>query len=133
MADDQTKEGAADVAAPIEPVEKPKPVFDDASSREKLIQLEYPFTLDGERIEAIKVRRCSAGEISQYIEGLMNGEGSLVPPTIECSDVVWDGMDDDDQTTVEEAAEAFTPRRLLKLMEKIEQQASSDGGNTSVS
>ena len=126
------------MAVDVEPeAEKPtpKPVFDEADARQKWVDLDHPFTLDGVRWERVPVRRCTAKEVSDYIDAFLSGNAAdIMAPMIGCPVEVFEAMDADDQVKVDDEAKAFTPRRLLKLhemMAKFDEQASTDGGNTS--
>lgn len=84
--------------------------------RSCIVPLDYPLTVDGVTYTEVTVRRASAREVSEYIEGLRKPGGKTCPPMIELPQVVYENLDDDDMFKIEREAEGFFPQRLKALM-----------------
>lgn len=100
-------------------VDAPRPAatFVSQVDREKWVPLQYPVTFDGKVWDRIRIRRISAKELRDYLGAV--GDGFVMPPVIDCPIEVWDGMDADDQTDVDEAAFEFMPKRLRAAAEAL--------------
>lgn len=103
----QQKDGVAEVAAPVG---KPKGVVYD-NARSKTVKLGYPFTIDGDRVESVTIRRATGVEVAEYIGRVVAGQNAK-PPVLECSQEVYDALDDDDLFEVDKVIEDFLPQRL---------------------
>lgn len=110
MAEEATKEepGAPPVARIINP-----------QGRSKSVPLQFPVEFDGKVWDAIEVRRCTGAEIKAYFERMGEGGAFALPPVVQCPMEVWDALDADDQFVVDEAAQAFMPRRLKAAVELL--------------
>lgn len=97
--------------------------------RERMVPLNYPVEFDGKLWEEVRIRKITGRELADYIEVLQTSPSSVLPPMIDCPIEVWDAMDADDQADVDDAAQAFTPRRLKAAVELSQ----GIGGDTSVS
>lgn len=95
--------------------------------RSKRVPLVYPVEFDGVDWVDIEIRRCTGAEITAYVNSMATGGEFVLPPVIQCPIEVWNGMDADDQFMVDEAAQAFMPRRLKAAVELL----SGTGANTS--
>lgn len=95
--------------------------------RSKIIPLRFPVEFDGKVWEGIEVRRCTGSEITAYFDEMSPDKGFVLPPVIQCPMEVWNVLDADDQADVDEAAQAFMPRRLKAAVELL----SGTGANTS--
>ena len=109
------------------PAEMPVARIVSPKEREKLVPLEYPVEYDGVLYEEIRIRRVTAQQVADFFAELRKSESFVLPPMIDCPVEVWQALDDDDQMAVDDAAKAFTPRRL-KAAVKLIQEA---GVNTS--
>ena len=109
----------------------PKIEFVNADKRSITVDLDWPILVDGEEISQVSIKRASAKDVQHFIERSIIGGEPMVPPFIDCSIDVWDAMDDDDQQKLDKASMPFIPRRLQTLRDRIDGQASNDGGNTS--
>ena len=94
-------------------VQRPEQVLQFSSeTREKTVPLLFPFLLDGDKVDQVRVRRLTLGDVDRVfasadftlfdIYGMMTG---LAPAVLR-------GMDDDDAVTVTGACYDFLPRRL---------------------
>jgi hypothetical protein len=77
-----------------------------------MIPLEWPVDFDGKLWTEIEIRRVSGKEVRVYLDALRTSEGDILPPMIDCPIEVWNALDADDQQTIDEAAQGFTPKRL---------------------
>lgn len=94
-----------------EPAEKPVPRIVSGLTREKTYTLVWPVEFDGVVYTDIRIHRCSAAEIDAWVDAVARGD-RVTPPVIDIPVEVWDAMDADDQTDLDQAAMDFMPRRL---------------------
>lgn len=87
--------------------------------RSKTIPLQFPVEFDGKMWDSVEIRRVTGGEMRDYFDRLTSGEAFALPPVIQCPLQVWDALDADDQLAVDEAAQAFMPRRLKAAVELL--------------
>lgn len=94
--------------------------------------LVYPVTVtppegDPYEVTQIKIGRCSAAEVAEWLEATKKAPENRMPvlPIFDCSTDVYHGMDDDDRLALEEAALPFLPRRLRQVAEQ-----NSESGDT---
>lgn len=80
--------------------------------REKMVPLVYPVEYDGKTITEIRVCRITGKQVQTYMQSMGTSDQFVIPPMIDCPFEVWEALDADDQTAVEEAAMPFFPRRL---------------------
>lgn len=111
-------------ATPIienEPAADPAPALEPRHTsdapRSKFIALEWPVEFDGRIYHQIRVHRVTGKEMRDFMEKLRTGDGAVMPPMIDCPLEVWEGMDADDQLTIDEAAAEFMPKRLKLLQQ----------------
>ncbi|KQW30744.1 hypothetical protein ASE36_00115 [Rhizobium sp. Root274] len=97
------------------------------AGRSTVVPLQFPVEFDGKHWESVEIRRCTGKEVQDYLEGMGTAAEFVLPPVIQCPLAVWHAMDADDQYTVDEAAQAFMPRRLKAAVELL----SGTGANTS--
>ena len=105
---DQTAAGSA-----------PEPRYTSEAPRSKFIPLEWPVEFDGKVYYQIRVHRVTGKEMREFMEKLRAGNGAVMPPIIDCPIEVWEGMDADDQMTIDEAAAGFMPKRLKNLQQAV--------------
>jgi hypothetical protein len=91
--------------------------FLGTAPREKLVRLEYPFELDGQEWNEVRLRRATGVEVENYMDALQRGE-KVIPPMFDFPMEVYDAMDDDDRFAVDEAVIPFLPRRLKAAAEQ---------------
>ncbi|MBX9457112.1 MAG: hypothetical protein KL863_14395 [Rhizobium sp.] len=103
--------GAVDLAPALEPR------YVSETPRSKIIALEWPVEFDGKVYHQIRVHRVTGKEMRDFMEELRSGDGAVMPPMIDCPLAVWEGMDADDQHTLDEAAGEFMPKRLKMLQQ----------------
>lgn len=99
--------------------EKVAPVteFENADKRSKIVPLDWPFTLNGERWTAVTIGRVTGQEVDDYMDALSRGE-KVIPPMFAFPIEVYNGMDDDDRHRIDEAVIPFLPRRLRAAAEQ---------------
>lgn len=93
----------------------PEPRYTSEAPRSKFIPLEWPVEFDGKVYHQVRVHRVTGKEMRDFLEKLRTAERAVMPPMIDCPLEVWEGMDADDQQTIDEAAAEFTPKRLKAL------------------
>lgn len=91
--------------------------------RDRNVPLEYPVEFAGTLYETIHVRRVTGQQIAEFSnamrEAAQSGKELPIPPVIDCPLEVWNALDADDQAAVDEAAQAFMPRRLKAVAEQL--------------
>jgi hypothetical protein len=102
-------EDQAPAAAPMARIVTDRPMS-------KIVPLEWPVEFDGIVYRQIRVKRVTGGEVRDYFEKLRAGE-AVMPPMIECPLEVWEALDADDQSTIDEAVAAFVPKRMKMLQQ----------------
>lgn len=85
--------------------------------REKFVPLEYPVDSDGKLYEEIRIHRVSGKEMAEFFDRVRGHDGFVMPPMVDCPPEVWEALDADDQMTIDEAAQAFMPKRLKGLQD----------------
>lgn len=131
-----TETKKTDGDAGIQPTAPKKWSIKNQVGRDKMVSLDYPIS-DGEtEINEIKVRRCLGSEIKAYWDALDDHDpksGNPMPliPTIECDVEVWEALDADDRTKIEEAAENFMPRQLKEAAMQFAELNLKTGENSS--
>lgn len=94
-------------------------------AREELVKLEFPVIYDGKAVDHVRVRRVTVGEIMAYTikarEAADAGKYTL-PPVIDCPVELWELLDQDDASAIEEAALRFFPRVLKASLESNDSQ-----------
>lgn len=112
------------VETPAEAAPPPAaPMFDAAEKRQKIISLEWPFTLDGKRLEKVIIRRMTQAEVAGMIQAINaakdTGADEIGFPIFYdtdgflLSDTILSAMDADDAAALDEAARDFLPRRFV--------------------
>lgn len=94
----------------------PQPKFLKPVPREKMVALDHPFEFDGVVYESVRVKRCSAADVVDFMESLPDLKGVVVPPVVDMPAAAYAVMDDDDRERIEEASVDFLPRRLRTLL-----------------
>lgn len=102
-------EDQAPAAAPMARIVTDKPMS-------KIVPLEWPVEFAGTVYYQIRVKRVTGGAVRACFDKLRAGE-AIMPPMIECPIEVWEALDADDQTTIDEAAAPFVPRKLKVLQQ----------------
>lgn len=91
--------------------------------REKFVDLDYPVEFDGVLYEKIRIRRVSGKEIADFSAAMQmaikNDTEMPIPPVVDCPVAVWNALDADDQANVDDAAQAFMPRRLKVVADRL--------------
>ena len=112
MTDAPEKEVKEDAVAE-ETAAAPSIVFD--KPREKTIPLIHKFSIDGERVESIRLRRASGIEVARYVGQLAAGE-DVLPPVIDCSMTVYNTLDDEDLERIDKESKNFLSPRLREVL-----------------
>ena len=102
-----------------EPAPAPTAKVVCSGEHEKLVPLEWPIEFDGVTYTQIRVHRVSGKQVRDYLQALRTSEVDILPPMIDCPIEVWNALDADDQQTVDEAAAAFTPKRLKAIFNAV--------------
>jgi hypothetical protein len=93
--------------------------------RFRSIDLKHPLEFDGKVYRAICLRRLTAGEVAEFMEGVAkrpeaalrawpmyrDADGAAIPPE------VIEGLDDDDMFELDQAVRDFLPRRFQAALE----------------
>ena len=109
---------AQEIQATVAPgTDKPAAKMVSMNGREKWVTLDYPVAFDGIIWEQIRVRRVTGEELNEYLK--QAGQDFVLPPVVDCPIEVWNGMDADDQASVDEAAMEFMPKRLRAAAEAL--------------
>lgn len=109
---------AQEIQATVAPgTDKPAAKIVSMDGREKWVTLDYPIAFDGIIWEKIRVRRVTGQELSEYLR--QADQDFVLPPVVDCPIEVWNGMDADDQTSVDEAAMGLMPKRLRAAAEAL--------------
>ncbi len=105
----------------------PAPVFDAADQRQKVIKLEWPFTLDGKIYKQVIMRRMTQADVADMVRQMNAAEAAGLPMTmfpmfydmdgVKLTDDVYGAMDADDAAKLDEAARDFLPRRFAPATE----------------
>jgi len=89
------------------------PRFVDEPARSKTVPLEWPKTIGGVLYTEVTVRRMTVADIAAFADAAQHANGTRVRfPMYSVSDAVLDELDADDGAAIEEAAQAFLPRRF---------------------
>ncbi len=96
--------------------------------RSKTVPLEYPVEFAGAVWDSIEIRRCTGQEIADYFNRMSQSATFVMPPVIQCPVEVWQALDADDQDTIDEAAQAFMPRRLKAAVELLSETGANMSG-----
>jgi len=93
-----------------------RPVFDNENRRSKVMPLEWPFTLNGNRYTEIRIRRVTTAELEEYFERMdaaSDGEKKkLVLPIFDAPAEVIGALDPDDSDNLTKEGRDFLPRRF---------------------
>jgi hypothetical protein len=100
-----------------------KPVFDNDDRRHKTIDLQWPFTYDGKRIDRVVIKRMTQAEVAGFVEAVKiaresgSTEDTYFPMFYDTdgfllSDDIMRAMDADDNDALNEVAGDFLPRRF---------------------
>lgn len=107
----------------VQPVETPVAKIVSPKERDRYVDLEYPVEFDGKLYEQIHIRKVTGQQIADFAAAMQKAAQDAtafpLPPVIDCPAEVWAAMDADDQANVDEAAQAFMPRRLKAVAEQL--------------
>lgn len=105
----------------------PRLVGREGKERERVIPLEFPVEYDGKLYEELTVRRINGKDFSAMSAFDGNKESVLLASLMTSAPVeVIEALDGDDFVELQEAVEAFLPRKLRQMAEQI----SGTGPNT---
>ncbi|APO76119.1 Mu-like prophage FluMu protein [Rhizobium etli 8C-3] len=112
-------------SAPMQPEPKPADAgpdkaqiihaFINPSARSRTIPLVYPFTLNGEDVREVTVRRLTLGEVQDLLARTSGAALTAMDIYAEMTGLTAEilrGLDDEDGTAVTDAAYDFFPPRL---------------------
>lgn len=107
----------------VEQPEIPVARITTTKERDRDVPLEYPVQFGDILYESIHIRRVTGQQIADFSNAMQEAAragGELpIPPVIDCPVEVWNALDADDQAAVDEAAQAFMPRRLKAVAEQL--------------
>ncbi|MGR3486038.1 MAG: hypothetical protein ACU0BF_11885 [Paracoccaceae bacterium] len=131
MADDQTPEVApAPDAAEAVATPPPRIEFARPADRMKVVQLEYPLTVDGAAVDAVIVRRLNGAQVTALLDALQAGgmtDNGMVAALTDQDVAVIDALDADDLAVLREAVFDFLPRTVRQGIEAVAREASLPG------
>lgn len=97
--------------------------------REAWVDLAHPLEVDGLRIDKVRIKRCTGGEVQRFVEmmqvALSKPPGERLMPIVPVVDLpteIYWALDDDDRLAVDEAYAPFLPRRLRDWAESLQRE-----------
>lgn len=103
-------------AAPLAPKTE---FLDGPAPRTITVPLTWPVIIDGMTYREVTIRRVNGRESRDYYASCMatltHGTPAAVYPGLDLPQSVWDQLDDDDVTAIDEAVEDFLPERFVPL------------------
>ena len=98
----------------------PKAEFlEGPAPRSKTVPLKWPVMIDGVTYAELTIRRMNGREAQQYYAACMAtlsyGTPAQVCPCLDLPQAVWEELDDDDVTAIDQEIEAFLPERFAPL------------------